>query len=108
MAFWWTGWGLCLCLSTESAIWWIDRCCACVFPRNSPFGGCAGVVPVFVHGIGHLVDGPVFMPVFIQGIGHLVDGPVFMPVFIHGNGFLVDKPVFVPMFVHGIGHLVDG
>ena len=60
-------------------------------PRNRPFGGWIGVVPMFVH-----------------GFGYLVDRPVFEPMFVHGNGLLVDRPVFEPMFVHGIGHLVDG
>ena len=46
--------------------------------------------------------------VSIHGIGLLVDGPVFVPVFIHGNGLLVDRPVFMPVFVHGFGFLVDG
>ena len=82
---------LSLCLSTEMAFWWTDRCLSLVCPRNRPFGGwpgvCAyvcprkwrfggwtGVEPVFVHGNGLLVDGPVFVPMFIHGNGHLVDG----------------------------------
>ena len=81
---------LCLCLSTEMAFWWMDRClCLCLSTEFAL-----------------LVDGPVFELVFIHGNGFLVDSckalGVDMRLWLEGNGVPDAVLLCLPLPLHNL------